>query len=228
MGNWPVMNLIACGLAAAGYFLLLTTKTTNKKQRYAAIALITVAVLGRIIPISGFDTLFAPLPTTAGTLLFVLPAGLPLLGLFLLLSGRNPTTGFLLIVTGNSALMLWCGSAALALLNFAICGTLWGGVFLAIKRETHKDPHPAEPSQKLLSGLTCAAGGLLLAVLVTALTASELSPSEAAAPGYTVSWSDIGRAILIDHGVSLIGVGLILGLAFVGIKKLGQPGEVAP
>ncbi|TWU12421.1 NADH-ubiquinone/plastoquinone oxidoreductase chain 6 [Symmachiella macrocystis] len=229
----PITTLIVCGLGAGGVALLLIQRKPAPRRTGTAIAIIALAVLLSLFPLTSGDSLIAISSSFISTLSFLVPAGCGLVATIAVITSRSRRRGlawFVVAVLANTVLLFVGGTVIVGVMNLIVNVGFLGTLLLFAAVSETNDESPPESSWGI-TGLACAVSALLFTGLLSALPpAVSTEPPRATAIADSSSrfgWSDLGRSLLFDHGISLTVVSLLLMIAMVTVSRMmtGGPSE---
>jgi len=231
----PITTLIICGLGAGGIYLLLTQRKPAPRRTGTAVAAIALAALLSLFPLTGGNSLIATSSSFISTLSFLVPAGCGLVATIAVITSRSRRRGlawFVVVVLANTAMLFVGGAVIVGVMNLILNVGFLGTLLLFAAVSDTNDESPAEP----VSGFTwlaCAVTALLFAGLLSALprvvAAEPPRATTSAVSSNGFGWSDLGRSLLFDHGISLTVVSLLLLIAIVTVSRMmtGESSELS-
>ncbi|QDU42166.1 hypothetical protein Mal52_06210 [Symmachiella dynata] len=230
----PITTLIVCGLGAGGVSLLLTQRVPAPRRTGTAVAVIALAALLSLFPLTGGDSLITTSSSFVSTLCFLIPAGCGLVATIAVMTCRCRRRGmawFVVAVLANTTLLFVGGMVIVGVMNLIVNVGFLGPLLLFAAVSETNDESPPESSWRF-TGLACAFTALLFTGLLSALpsaVAAEPPRATAIADSATrLGWSDLGRSLLFDHGISLTVVSLLLMIAMVTVPRMMTGGSSEP
>jgi NADH:ubiquinone oxidoreductase subunit 6 (subunit J) len=222
----PITTLIVCGLGAGGVALLLTQRKPTPRRTGTAVAAIALAALLSLFPLTGGDSLIATSSSIVSTLCFLVPAGCGLVATIAVMTCRSRRRGlawFVVAVLANTTLLFVGGAVIVGVMNLIVNVGFLGPLLLYAAVSETNDETPPEPAWGF-TGLACAVTALLFTGLLSALpsvvTSEPPRTTAIEASATRFGWSDLGRSLLFDHGISLTVVTLLLMIAMVTVSRI--------
>ncbi len=230
----PITTLIVRGLGAGGVSLLLSQRKPAPRRTGTAVAAIALAALMSLFPLTGGNSLIATSSSFVSMLSFLLPASCGLVATIAVIISRNRRRGlawFVVAVLSNTAMLFVGGSVIVGVMNLIVNVGFLGPLLLFAAVSETNDESPPEPAWGF-TGLACAVTTLLFTGLLSALpNVATGEPPHAIAIEATATrfgWSDLGRSLLFDHGISLTVVSLLLLIAMVTVSRMMTGGSSEP